>query len=47
MPDGAQLAKTIDTDNGGAGNLFGLAVKPGASAVYFVDDFNNKLGLLF
>jgi hypothetical protein len=47
-PDGAQVAvKTIDTNNGGAGNLFGLAVKPGADAVYFVDDFSNTLNLLF
>jgi DNA-binding beta-propeller fold protein YncE len=36
-PGGAQVAvKTID--QGGAGDLFGLAVKPGADAVYFVDD---------
>jgi hypothetical protein len=46
-PGGAQLDKTIDTNNGGAGNLFGLAVVPGADAVYFVDDFNNTLDLLF
>jgi hypothetical protein len=47
-PNGAQVAvKTIDTNNGGAGNLFGLAVKPGADAVYFVDDFSNTLNLLF
>jgi hypothetical protein len=46
-PGGAQVAvKTIDTNNGGAGNLFGLAVKPGADAVYFVDDFSNTLNLL-
>ena len=34
---------------GGGGNLFGLAVKPGADAVYFVDDFgmDNNLQLLF
>jgi DNA-binding beta-propeller fold protein YncE len=39
-PGGAQVAvKTIDNNQGGAGNLFGLAVKPGADAVYFVDDF--------
>jgi len=40
--------KTIDTNAGGAGNLFGLAVKPGADAVYFVDDFGtaNTLNLL-
>jgi hypothetical protein len=46
-PEGAQVAvKTIDTNNGGAGNLFGLAVKPFADAVYFVDDFSNTLNLL-
>jgi hypothetical protein len=43
---GTQVAvKTIDKNNGGAGNLFGLAVKPNADAVYFVDDFNNTLNL--
>jgi hypothetical protein len=47
---GKQVAvKTIDKNMGGAGNLFGLAVKPGADAVYFVDDFGteNNLQLLF
>jgi len=35
--------KTIDDQGSpaGAGNLFGLAVKPGAHAVYFVDDFGG------
>ncbi|MBV9205419.1 MAG: hypothetical protein JO037_08445 [Actinobacteria bacterium] len=35
--------KTIDNQGSppGAGNLFGLAVKPGADAVYFVDDFGG------
>ncbi len=49
-PGGTQVAvKTIDNNMGGAGNLFGLAVKPGADAVYFVDDFsaNNNLQLFF
>jgi hypothetical protein len=49
-PRGRQVAfKTIDNNMGGAGNLFGLAVKPGADAVYFVDDFsaNNNLQLFF
>jgi hypothetical protein len=42
-PGGAQVAvKTIDNNAGGAGNLFGLAVKPGADAVYFVDDFSTS-----
>jgi hypothetical protein len=49
-PGGKQAAvKTIDNNMGGAGDLFGLAVKPGADAVYFVDDFgsDNNLQLLF
>jgi hypothetical protein len=49
-PRGTQAAvRTIDNNSGGAGNLFGLAVKPGADAVYFVDDFStqNNLQLLF
>ncbi len=49
-PGGQQVAvKTVDNNQGGAGNLFGLAVKPGADAVYFVDDFSadNNLQLLF
>jgi hypothetical protein len=48
-PGGAQVATvTVDTNSGGAGNLFGLAVKPGADAVYFVDDAStdNNLQLL-
>ena len=49
-PCGRQVAvKTIDNNAGGGGDLFGLAVKPGADAVYFVDDFgaDNNLQLLF
>jgi len=49
-PYGAQVAVvTVDNNSGGAGNLFGLAVKPGHDAVYFVDDFgmDNNLQLLF
>jgi hypothetical protein len=49
-PGGRQIAvKTIDRNMGGGGNLFGLAVKPGARAVYFVDDFgmDNNLQLFF
>jgi hypothetical protein len=48
-PSGAQVAVvTVDRNSGGAGNLFGLAVKPHADAVYFVDDFgmDNNLQLL-
>jgi hypothetical protein len=43
-PGGTQAAvKTVDAQGSpaGAGNLFGLAVKPGADAVYFVDDFGG------
>jgi hypothetical protein len=49
-PNGAQVTvRTVDNNSGGGGNLFGLAVKPGADAVYFVDDFgsDNNLQLLF
>jgi hypothetical protein len=49
-PHGTQVTvRTVDTNSGGGGNLFGLAVKPGADAVYFVDDFgsDNNLQLLF
>jgi hypothetical protein len=49
-PDGTQVATvTVDNNQGGGGNLFGLAVKPGADAVYFVDDFSadNNLQILF
>jgi len=42
-PGGSQTVKTVDDQGSpaGAGNLFGLAVKPGADAVYFVDDFGG------
>jgi hypothetical protein len=49
-PYGKQVAvDTVDTNAGGGGNLFGLAVKPYADAVYFVDDFgmDNNLQLLY
>jgi hypothetical protein len=49
-PGGRQAAVvTVDKNAGGAGDLFGLAVQPGAHAVYFVDDFgmDNNLQLLF
>jgi len=49
-PSGAQIAvRTLDTGGGpppGAGDLFGLAVKPGQRAVYYVDDGTNTLNLL-
>jgi hypothetical protein len=49
-PSGAQIAvRTLDSSGGpppGAGALFGLAVKPGHRAVYYVDDATNTLNLL-
>jgi len=42
-PGGAQTVKTLIPN--GAGDLFGLAVKPGADALYFVNDGNNTLEL--
>ena len=44
-PEGVQIAtKTITTNP--PGSLFGLAVTPSATGVYFVDDTNNNLNLL-
>jgi hypothetical protein len=46
-PGGSQVAtRTLDGTGGGAGLLFGLAVRPDGAAVYFVDDGTNSLGLL-
>ena len=49
-PFGAQIAvRQLDNGGGpppGAGDLFGLAVKPGHDAVYYVDDGTNTLNLL-
>jgi hypothetical protein len=51
-PDGTQVAvKMLDTSPAppgpnGNGTLFGLAVAPGGSGVYFVDDGTNTLDLL-
>jgi len=48
-PGGAQVAvKTLDTSGSppGAGALFGLAVTPHGTGVYFVDDVTNTLDLL-
>jgi predicted lipoprotein with Yx(FWY)xxD motif len=46
-PAGAQVSKmTLDGTGGGGGLLFGLAVKPGGKAIYFVDDGTNTLALL-
>jgi hypothetical protein len=48
-PFGAQIAvRQLDNSGSppGAGALFGLAVKPGHDAVYYVDDATNTLNLL-
>jgi hypothetical protein len=48
-PSGAQIAvRRLDSSGSppGAGALFGLAVKPGQRAVYYVDDATNTLNLL-
>jgi DNA-binding beta-propeller fold protein YncE len=48
-PAGAQVAhRFLDTSGSppGSGALFGLAVAPHGSGVYFVDDATNTLGLL-
>jgi hypothetical protein len=48
-PSGVQIAvRTLDSSGSppGAGALFGLAVKPGHRAVYFVDDATNTFALL-
>jgi sugar lactone lactonase YvrE len=48
-PDGVRVAsRFLDTSGSppGAGALFGLAVTPGASGLYFVDDATNQLDLL-
>lgn len=47
--DGVQLsARSVDVSHSknGAGTLFGLAIAPGGSGVYYVDDGNNTLNLL-
>ena len=45
-PSGKQLvARTADTKTG-AGSLFGLAIAPGGTGVYYVDDGENTLRLL-
>jgi len=47
-PGGKQVAvKPVDVTGGGAGDLFGLAIRPeGSPGVYFVNDGNNTLDLL-
>jgi hypothetical protein len=43
-PHGTQTATTLIAPAGG-GALFGLAVVPNASGIYFVDDSENQLNL--
>ena len=47
-PGGTQVAKTIDISPAGpaGGDLFGLAVSLDGSAVYYVNDGDNKLYVL-
>ena len=46
-PDGEQVAvKSVDVTGGGAGDLFGLAIRSGNPGVYFVNDGSNTLDLL-
>jgi hypothetical protein len=43
---GAQIATaTLDNNNGGGGNLFGLALAPNDRGLYFVDDFSSDNSL--
>ena len=47
-PDGELVAvMDIDATGAGAGTLFGLALGPGRSGIYFVNDGNNTLNRLF
>ena len=49
-PSGAQVASKLIDHSGsppGSGALFGLAVKPGHDAVYYVDDATNTFDLLW
>ncbi|MGO9763783.1 MAG: hypothetical protein ACLP1Q_21230 [Solirubrobacteraceae bacterium] len=45
-PAGKQLSTQLADSKMGAGSLFGLAVAPGGTGVYFVDDGENTLRLL-
>jgi hypothetical protein len=45
MMAGARFVDVSHSRNG-AGTLFGLAVAPNGSGVYFVDDGNNTLNIL-
>jgi hypothetical protein len=45
-PSGTEVASaTFDNNNGGGGNLFGLALTPNGDGVYFVDDFSSDNSL--
>jgi hypothetical protein len=45
-PGGEQFSATANPISpGGAGSLFGLAVAPGGTGIYFVDDSENQLNL--
>jgi hypothetical protein len=44
QPGGMQVADPMITQ-GGAGALFGLAIAPHGSGIYFVDDSNNTLNI--
>jgi DNA-binding beta-propeller fold protein YncE len=46
-PAGTQVAvKAVDVTATGAGVLFGLAIRPNDSGIYFVNDGNNTLDIL-
>lgn len=45
-PGGHQLATLTADKKTGAGRLFGLAVAPAGSAIYYTDDGDNTLRLL-
>jgi hypothetical protein len=46
-PGGTQIAvEGVDSTGAGGGTLFGLAIAPGGTGVYFVNDGNNTLNLL-
>ncbi len=46
-PAGTQVAvKAVDVTGAGAGTLFGLAIRPNAQGIYFVNDGNNTLDLM-
>ena len=45
-PSGREVkSATFDNNNGGGGNLFGLALTPNGDGVYFVDDFSSDNSL--